>query len=144
MEAKPFEIEQILNAPLEVVWHAITNKDEMRQWYFDLSDFKPEKGFQFEFPGKGNEGQHYLHQCTIIEADALKKLSYSWSYKDIEGYSVVTFELAKEGDGTILKLIHSGLESFPKHPDFAPESFAKGWSMLIGELLPAYIQKRNN
>lgn len=142
MEVKPFEIEQIVDAPIEAVWSAITDKDEMRQWYFDLSDFKAEKGFQFEFAGKGNEGQDYIHHCTVIEADALKKLSYSWTYKGIEGYSVVSFELQKEGEKTIVKLIHSGIESFPKHPDFASESFAKGWSMLIGELLPEYFAKQ--
>jgi uncharacterized protein YndB with AHSA1/START domain len=56
MTNEPVIIERTFNAPAETVWKAITNKDQMRQWYFDVSDFKPETGFEFRFEG-GNEEQ---------------------------------------------------------------------------------------
>lgn len=34
--------EETYGAPLEKVWNAITDKDRMRQWYFDIPDFKGE------------------------------------------------------------------------------------------------------
>ena len=33
-------IEQTLNAPVELVWDALTNVEKMRKWYFDLAEFK--------------------------------------------------------------------------------------------------------
>ena len=36
MKQEPLVIERTLNAAIEKVWQAITGKDQMKQWYFDL------------------------------------------------------------------------------------------------------------
>ena len=36
---KKIVIERTYNAPVEKVWKAITDKEEMKQWYFDLDAF---------------------------------------------------------------------------------------------------------
>jgi uncharacterized protein YndB with AHSA1/START domain len=141
MKNEPFVIERRFNAPVEKVWKAISDKDEMKQWYFDLSAFKPEKGFEFSFEG-GSEKQKYTHLCKVLEATENKKLSYSWRYKDYQGNSIVTFELFPEEGGTRVKLTHEGLESFPdNNPDFAKESFQAGWTYIIGESLKKYLER---
>ena len=53
MKAEPVINEVLLNAPVAKVWKAITDKDDMKQWYFDLAEFKPEVGFEFQFKGIG-------------------------------------------------------------------------------------------
>ena len=114
----------------------------MKQWYFDLSDFKPEIGFEFSFPGKGNEGQDYTHLCKITQVEPEKLLQYSWQYKSYPGKSFVTFELFPEGNATKLKLTHEGLETFPQDTkDFAKESFAGGWTYLIGKSIIEFLEK---
>ena len=55
MKTEPFVIERTYNVSIDKVWQAITDKEKMKQWYFDLSDFKPEVGFEFTFPGKGRD-----------------------------------------------------------------------------------------
>src|SRR5262245_12370934 len=112
MKKEPFIIERVFDAPSEKVWKAITNVDEMRNWYFDLADFKPQVGFDFKFSGGPPEKQ-YVHLCTVTHVIPKKKLSYSWSYEDYPGNSEVTFELFPEGEKTRVKLTHEGLESFP-------------------------------
>lgn len=144
MKNEPFVIERTFNAPVERVWKAITDKDQMKQWYFDLVEFKPEVGFEFEFRGQGRKGEQYLHLCRVTEVVALKKLQYSWRYKDYEGNSFVTFDLFPEGDKTRLRLTHEGLETFPQNnPDFGKESFAGGWAQLIGSLLKDFVEKQS-
>lgn len=139
MPTSPFVIEQMLNAPAAIVWKAITDKTEMKQWYFDLTEFKPVVGFQFQFYGEGRKGEKYLHICKITEVIAEEKLTYSWRYQGYEGYSFVHFELFAEGDKTRLKLTHEGLETFPAdNQDFAKESFAEGWTYIIGTSLKKY------
>jgi uncharacterized protein YndB with AHSA1/START domain len=49
MNVEPIVTERLFDAPVATVWKALTDKSKMKKWYFDLPDFKPEKGFQFEF-----------------------------------------------------------------------------------------------
>ena len=140
MKNEPFVIERTFNAPVEKVWKAITDKDQMKQWYFDIAAFKPEVGFEFRFEAS-NEGKTYLHLCKITEVVAGKKLAYSWRYDGHEGNSFVTFELFAEGDKTRLKLTHEGLETFPADkPDFAKENFVAGWTQIIGTNLKEFVE----
>ena len=139
----PFIIERTYNAPVEKVWKAITHKEEMKQWYFDLKEFKPEVGFGFQFYGQGHKGEQYLHLCRVTEVVPHKKLSYSWSYEGLPGMSYVTFELYPEGSMTRLRLTHTGLETFPgsANPDFAKDSFMQGWTHITGISLKSYLEK---
>jgi uncharacterized protein YndB with AHSA1/START domain len=137
----PFEIERTYNAPVARVWKAITDKEDMKQWYFDLKEFKPEVGFEFTFSG-GTEEKQYLHICKITEVVPQKKLTYSWRYDGYEGNSFVTFELFDEGNKTRVKLTHAGLDTFPAdNSDFAAESFAMGWNDIIGNQLKEFVEK---
>jgi uncharacterized protein YndB with AHSA1/START domain len=139
---EPFIIERTFNAPIEKVWEAISNKEMMKLWYFDLAEFKPVTGFEFQFYGGTPENQ-YLHLCKITEVIPGKKLSYSWRYDGYEGNSLVTFELFEEGDKTRLKLTHAGLETFPADkPDFKKENFVIGWTELIGSSLKKFLEKK--
>lgn len=140
MANEPYVIERTFNASPEKVWKAISDKEEMKKWYFDLAEFKPEVGFQFHFEG-GPEDRKYLHLCKVTEVEQEKKLTYSWRYDGYEGNSFVTFELFAEGEKTRLKLTHSGLETFPANPDFAEENFATGWNHIIGKSLPEHLEK---
>ena len=40
--AEAVVIERALNASVAKVWKALTDVEQMRQWYFDLKEFKPE------------------------------------------------------------------------------------------------------
>ncbi|MEO8765211.1 MAG: SRPBCC domain-containing protein [Ginsengibacter sp.] len=140
MKNEPFVIERTYKASVAKVLKAITDKDEMKQWYFDIPAFKPEVGFEFNFTA-GDGKKSYLHLCKILEVIPGKKLSYSWRYDQHPGNSIVTIELFADGNNTRLKLTHTGLETFPQNdPSFAPESFAKGWNHIIGKSLPAFVE----
>jgi len=142
MNTQPFVIERTFDAPLDMVWAAITEKERMKEWYFDLDAFKPEVGFEFGFSGCGEKGEKYLHLCKVLEVLDGNMISYSWRYDNHPGNSVVIFELFEEGDKTKLKLTHTGMETFDTtNPDFAPESFAAGWTEIIGTMLPKFLKK---
>ncbi|MBI3133732.1 MAG: SRPBCC domain-containing protein [Bacteroidetes bacterium] len=141
LKAEPFVIERTLNATVRKVWDAITQKEQMKQWYFDLAQFEPEVGFEFSFTG-GTPEMQYKHNCRITELVVFKKISYTWAYEGYAGESEVTFELFAEGDKTRIRLTHTGLETFPENnPDFAKKNFEAGWTELIGKLLPEYVEK---
>ena len=137
--AEAVVIERTFNAPVAKVWNAITDAEEMRQWYFDLKEFKPEVGFEFEFVVE-HEGTMYHHLCRVTEVIRQKKIAYTWRYKGEPGDSLVTFELSPEGDATRLKLTHTGIERFPKTPAYARKNFEAGWTAIIGSELKQFLE----
>lgn len=137
--AEALVIERTFNAPVARVWKALTDVEQMRQWYFELKEFKPEVGFEFEFSVE-HKGMNYHHLCKITEVIPQKKLVHTWRYKGHEGDSLVMFELFADGDKTRLKLTHQGLETFPKTPSFARKNFMEGWTQLIGSSLKEFVE----
>jgi uncharacterized protein YndB with AHSA1/START domain len=140
---EPVVKEVSLNAPVSKVWKAITEKEEMKKWYFDLTEFRAEKGFKFQFYG-GDEKKQWLHLCEVTEVIPERKLSYSWKYDGYPGNSHVTFELFPEADKTRLRLTHTVGESFPDEiPEFNRENFVAGWEYIIGKSIKDYIEKED-
>jgi uncharacterized protein YndB with AHSA1/START domain len=138
ISTEPLVIERTFSAPIATVWRAITDAGEMRRWYFDLKEFKAERGFEFQFVVE-HEGNTYDHRCKVTEVIPQKKISYTWRYHGHEGDSRVTFELFDEGGKTKLKLTHEGLGTFPKTPAFTRKNFEQGWTSLIGESLKNFL-----
>jgi uncharacterized protein YndB with AHSA1/START domain len=139
-KGEPIIKEVLLNAPVSEVWIALTNKDEMKKWYFDIAEFKPLPGFEFSFEA-GTEKKKYLHLCRIKEVVPEKKLSYTWRYDGYPGNSLVTFELFPDGSRTRLKLTHEGVESFGiDNPDLAKENFIQGWTEIIGTSIKEFVE----
>ena|ERR1051325_10433351 len=143
MENKPVIVEQTINASPEKIWKALTDKDQMKQWYFDLKEFKPEVGFEFEFMGGKDEDNQYLHKCKITEVIPDKKLKHSWRFDGYPGNSFVTWELFPEGAQTKVRLTHSGLETFKaaNNPDFDKENFEAGWTQIVQTSLKEFAEK---
>jgi uncharacterized protein YndB with AHSA1/START domain len=141
---KSIILERLFDAPVKRVWQAITDKNEMKSWYFDLNEFKAQPGFQFQFTGEGKNGNTYKHLCEITEVVPYEKLTYSWRYEGYAGISYVTFELFERGNKTLLRLIHTGIESFPlENTDFAKQNFENGWNDIINNSLKGYLDKHN-
>lgn len=140
-DAAPLVVERTYDAPVETVWAAITEKEQIKGWSFDIKEFKPEVGFEFQFYG-GTPEKQYLHLCKVLEVVKFKKLRYSWRYDGYEGNSTVTFELFPDKNKTKVRLTHEGLESFPRNnPDFAKKNFEGGWESLIGSLLKEFVER---
>jgi uncharacterized protein YndB with AHSA1/START domain len=141
--AEPVVVERTFNAPVARVWKALTDADEMRVWYFDLKQFKPERGFEFEFSVE-HERVKYHHLCRVTEVISQKKIAYTWRYKGEPGDSLVTFELSADGNKTKLRLTHEGLETFPKTPAYARKNFETGWTELIGSELKRFVESKSS
>ena len=138
--AEPIVINRIFNAPVARVWKALTSADQMREWYFDLKEFKAEVGFEFDFVVE-HEGNKYHHLCRVTEVIPEEKIAYTWRYQGEPGDSLVTFELFPDGNRTRLKLTHTGIETFPKTPAYARKNFEAGWTAIIGSELKQFIER---
>ena len=145
MNANTIIVEELYQAPLEKVWHALTDKDQMKQWYFDIPDFRLQEGAVFNFYEPGGYNRFH-HQCTIKEINLFKKFVHTWRYPEkSKGSTELTWQLFPEGDTTQLKLVHSGIESFANDgPDFSRENFEAGWKEILGNSLKKFVGGRGS
>lgn len=143
MRNVPLVVEETFHVPADKVWKALSDKKEMKKWYFDLKAFKPIVGFTFQFTGGPSPEKQYVHLCEVTEAIPNKKLTYSWAYQGYAGKSLVSFELKAQGSSTLLTLTHSGLETFPEeNTDFARKNFEGGWNEIIHKLLRQHLDQK--
>ncbi|MEZ5083073.1 MAG: SRPBCC domain-containing protein [Bacteroidales bacterium] len=138
----PVTKEEIYATTPEKIWKAITDKDQMKAWYFDIPDFELKIGSTFNFFEPGDD-KKFHHQCTIKEIIPDKKLRHTWSYPDYsKGESMVTWEIKPEKDKTRLMLRHDFIERFiDGGKDFAKENFDAGWKEILGKSLKNFLEK---
>ena len=135
-------VKQRVNAPVEKVWSAITDTAQMKEWYFDIPDFKAEPHTEFAFWG-GSEDQQFHHHGEVLEVIPHQKLKHTWTYPEIsKEKTLVRWELESDGDGTVVTLTHKGIENF-NHlgQDFQHSSFEEGWKDIVGRSLKEYVEK---
>jgi len=119
-------------APIEKVWHGLTDPKIVKQYFFgtDLkSDFKV--GSRITFSGEWN-GKTYVDGGTILEIDPPKLLKYSyWSSMSgtenkPENYNNITYELSEVNDITKLIIIQEGIKN-----EEAAEHSEQNWTMVF-------------
>lgn len=142
MSEKNVVIERVFDADRNSVWRAISDRELMKLWYFDIPEFRAEVGFKFEFVVGDPNGKSWSHLCEVTEVELETRLTYSWKYEGYGGISYVTFELLDENESTRLKLTHSGLETFPPEvPELDVHNFETGWNANINTVLKEYLEK---
>ncbi len=141
MKKEQVIVERTYNATAAQVWEALTNNEELKKWYFQLKDFKPKVGFKFDFLGGPEEGPQYLHLCEITEVIENKKIAYTWHYDNYPGNTLVAWEIFDKGEQTLVRITHTGLETFKENGvNFSTESFNGGWTYFIHTALKGYLE----
>ncbi len=112
-----------LNAPVEKVWHALTDHQAFGAWFgirlnapFRLGE---EASGTITTPGY----EHIVWRARIVAIDAMERFAFTWHPYGIDpkvDYSVeepttVTFTLKPEGEGTRLVVVESGFDKVPAH-----------------------------
>lgn len=124
-----------IKQPAYKIWQTLTNKQQMKEWYFDIPDFelKEETVFNFYEPGGKNE---FHHRCKIVEIIPNQKFAHTWTHPShSNGESTVTWLLEEDNENTKVTIQHEGLENFADAgPAFAPENYEMGWTGLLYKL----------
>jgi uncharacterized protein YndB with AHSA1/START domain len=142
----PVILERTFKAPIHIVWKAITDIDQMKQWFIkEMGSFKPEVGFETRATVQCEGKPSKVLILTVTEVAAGKRIAYSWQLEGKPGKSHVTIELFSDEGKTRLMLTHTGLESHQpeKYPDLSRTNYLQGWVSLIGESLKEFLEKSN-
>jgi uncharacterized protein YndB with AHSA1/START domain len=134
----------VIDATPEVVFKAITDPNELTQWFPDQAILEPKVGGKIKFSFFKTDSEYrqmdYFPEGTITEIIQNKKISYTWQEPNIPGFpnTVVTWELEKmDNNKTRLKLLHTGFK-----PDETAKKHNEGWSHFLGQL-SKYCSKKS-
>ena len=132
-------VEYDLPHPPAKVWRALTEPKLVAAWLM-ANDIEPVVGHRFTFTAKPMGDWDGRVDCEILEAEAPKKLRYSWRGGPANSRldSEVTWTLTPSAKGTLLALVHSGF--LPIHT-FAFEAMSKGWTKMVEEGISNAIQR---
>jgi uncharacterized protein YndB with AHSA1/START domain len=138
----PIIVEVTVNASVDKVWKAITDKNEMKLWYFDIPDFTLAVGQVFNFYEPGGENK-YHHQGEILDSIPNQKLKHTWTYPDLSTEkTIVIWELQPEDENTRVRLTHEDINHFHDlGSSFSRESFTEGWNKIITQNLKSHVEQ---
>jgi uncharacterized protein YndB with AHSA1/START domain len=132
------EREVLIEAPIQVVWHTITEPDQISQWFADRVELVAEPGAR-GYLGFGEKGG----PVVVETVDPPTHFSFRWNQPQEEepvptNSILVEFTLTAEGDGrTRLRVAESGLELVswpePEKQRYADEHRG-GWPGYLNRL----------
>ncbi|HEY7052166.1 MAG TPA: SRPBCC family protein [Mycobacterium sp.] len=108
-EQAVLNFERRLPFPIEIVWSAITEPSERRQWMGEMT-IDPRVGGQIELVATGPPLPPERKRMTgrILVWDPPHVLEHEWKQPIVED-GVVRYELSTDGEGTLLRFTHRGL-----------------------------------
>jgi uncharacterized protein YndB with AHSA1/START domain len=123
-------IERILEDPPEVVWRALTDREELKAWFpcdvvVDGGEWTVGAKVSFPFPSEVIE---MTLLGVVLEVDEPHVLAYTW------GDDVLRFELTATGRGTTLAVVN----------ELSPEGAARnaaGWDECLDRLAGIEVRK---
>ncbi|HEX2766137.1 MAG TPA: SRPBCC domain-containing protein [Candidatus Limnocylindria bacterium] len=121
--------EVYIAASPERVWEALTQSELTRQYYYGNSvesDWQPGSPIVYRNP----DGTESIH-CTIVEADAPKRLVHTFSFPETgDPPSRVTWTIEPRGAASLLTLVHDEFDG--ETATF--RSVAHGWVPILSGL----------
>ena len=134
-------VQDVLPYPPERLWRALTTSELIGRWLMP-NDFEPVVGKRFTFTTRPIGDWDGVVHCEVLEIEPPRRLVYSWkggtdANNAKANYasrldSVVTWTLQAEGNGTRLRMVHSGFRS-PEN-DFAYDAMSSGWRRIVGRI----------
>ncbi|MGN9837102.1 SRPBCC domain-containing protein [Nonomuraea sp. H19] len=137
------EREILIEAPVEVVWGAVTEPGQLSSWFTDAAEIDVREGGKGTLTWAGRATvRPATADITVVAVEPPHRFSFRWAYPDgaqpRAGNSVlVEFTFAQEGEGTRLRVTESGLSEMDwteeQQATYAQEHI-NGWKKHLADL----------
>lgn len=126
------KITEHFDVPVNKLWNALTDKELVKQYFFGTevnTDWM--KGSPIVFKGSW-EGEDYEDKGEILESEKERMVKYTYlsSFSGLpdvpENYSVVTYHIKPDGNGTELIVTQEGFKDEKSQKDSE-----EGWKMVL-------------
>ncbi|MBA3434350.1 MAG: SRPBCC domain-containing protein [Actinobacteria bacterium] len=137
------ELEHRYAAPRERVFEAWMNPEVLKRWWAaaptwetPLAEVDAREGGSYRLSMRTDEGDVHTVRGEYTEINPPERLAYTWSWEEgpeaaMAGSesTLVTVEFLEDGDGTLVKLTHSGFAN-----EQIREMHAQGWEAVLANL----------
>ena len=117
-------------APPEAVFEFLVDPAKIVRWMGEAADVEPRVGGAVRMSIDGN-----VARGELVELDRPRRVAFTWGWEGggpvPPGSSTVVFDLAPDGDGTLVRLTHRDL------PEEAREIHGHGWDRFLPRLAAA-------
>jgi len=129
MEAKKgtIRVEKVYAHPPAKVWRALTDPSRVARWW-GAGDVRAEVGHKFEM----DMGPWGKQPCEVLAVEAERLFRYRFAEPTLN--TIITWELAPEGEGTRLTLTHEGFDLDSPLGKRAFEGMKPGWPGVLERL----------
>jgi uncharacterized protein YndB with AHSA1/START domain len=122
-----------IDAPVEAVWKAIVDGEELTRWFVDAAKVDPGVGGSFSLSWDGAEAGHSRIDVwepnqrlrVTLQPFEMGKAKYDASMAIVEEYTI-----ERRGDKTVLRLVESGVPNTPEWDGFYDGTNA-GWEQFF-------------
>ncbi|MDQ6880548.1 MAG: SRPBCC domain-containing protein [Pseudomonadota bacterium] len=132
-------VDEVFPHAPEMLWRTLTTGDLIARWLMPPTGFEPVTGKHFTFKTTPAGAWDGTIHCEVLEVVPNERLAYAWKggHEGNEGYgsrleTVVTWTLSRTGEGTRLRLVHSGF-AVPKN-DSAFQTMGGGWKKVVPKI----------
>lgn len=140
MENLRFEVK--VGAPVEDVWHAWTDEDEITGWFSPEANIEPRLGGAYELFFDPQDHDHMSTKgCVITEFEPVNRLGFDWKgpdqfadlMNDPDALTRVKVEFREYEGGTRVSLEHGGWGDGEGWAD-AREWHRRAWEGVLAQL----------
>ncbi len=129
-------VDEVFPHAPETIWKTLTSGELIGRWMMAPTGFEPVEGQRFTFQTTPAGAWDGVIHCQVLEVLANERLAYAWQGGDEGniGYgarldTVVTWSLSRVGNGTRLRLVHSGFVT--PNNDTAFKNMSEGWKKVL-------------
>ena len=127
-----------INAPIETVWHAITNSEiALMPGTVVKSDWEIGGSITFEGEFDGKPFKDYGEIVDKAEGQSVAFSHWSKTPERPDDYHIVRYELRDEGDATHVSLTQANVGEHPDIDAKTKAEFEKNWHMMLAHLKKA-------
>jgi uncharacterized protein YndB with AHSA1/START domain len=129
--------EIVIDAPVEAVWKAITDGDELTRWFVEAAKVEPGVGGSFRvswddtLPENGNRIEVWEPNRTLRVA--LQPMDMGAAKTDITAPIVEEYTIERRDGKTVLRLVESGVPDVPEWDGFY-DGTNSGWKQFFRTL----------
>ncbi len=142
MEHGKIEREIQIDASPATVFEVVSSPEHLTEWWPDEAVFEPIPGATGELVF-GDRSSGEVPQITVVDAVPPRLFSFRWIHPEGEdaraGNSLfVTFEIAPDGDGTLLRMTETGFREMGWEIAVLEEQYREhvdGWDHFLPRLV---------
>ena len=136
--------EIFINAAPQAVWRHLEDPDLLAGWLM-RNTFRPEAGAEFQLRKPESGGWDGIINSRLVEFEPPRRMSFTWNANTIGSDTLVTIELKAQGEGSIVRLLHTNWEGTSGGLEKHYASHSAGWDdhlWLLGKQVEGDMEDR--